>query len=276
MKKIDLDEHKKIQLEIMKIFADFCDKNGLRYYLAYGSLIGAIRHKGFIPWDDDIDIQMPRNDYNSLIAEFNNKCTVDYIRAVCPYDANSKHPIVKIQDTRTVKIEKGTWYDKDSYLGVAIDIFPLDGQPESNDEFKAWYAELMHIYRNYNYQNMSLLGGSWKRTLGLPVMKLIGGSKKCNLDKAATLHSRFKYEDCTFVGTTEDSVSTIADRHPKECFETAIKVPFEDSEFYAPVGYDIVLRDIYGDYMKLPPENQRVGHPIEKLYWKDEFSTEDI
>lgn len=271
MREIGLEEHKRLQLEILKVFADFCDKNSLKYFLAYGSLIGAIRHKGFIPWDDDIDVQMPREDYNKMIATFNEQCEVGYIRAVCPYDSNSRHPIVKIQDTRTVKIEKGTWYEAENYLGVAIDIFPLDGEPEDEAEYKEWYASLMQIYKNYNYQNMSISGRSWKRKLALPLMKMVSGSKKSNLDKAAEMHSKYKYDECNYIGTIECSINEINERHSKKCFEKSVKVPFEGYEFDAPVGYDEVLRDIYGDYMQLPPEDQRTGHRIDELYWKDEY-----
>lgn len=274
MRTIGIEEHKKIQLDILRVFADFCDENNLRYFLAYGSLIGAIRHKGFIPWDDDIDIQMPRADYNTFIEIFNNKRKVEYICAVCPYDSNSKHPIIKLQDERTVKIETGTKYKGNNYLGVAIDIFPLDGEPENDDEYKLWYGKLMKVYRKYNYKNMSLLGGSWKRKLALPIMKILAGSKKHNLDKAAKLHERYKYEDCRFVGTIECSISTITERHSKKCFAAAIRAPFEGYEFNIPVGYDRVLRDIYGDYMQFPPEDQRGGHRIDSLFWKEGYGEE--
>lgn len=125
MRNISFEEMKKVELEILSFFADFCETHNLRYFLAYGTLIGAIRHKGFIPWDDDVDIQMPREDYDILISLFNIGNDSPY-RLISPLEKQSCYTIVKIIDTRTIKIENGI---KNDPLGIDIDIFPLDGIP---------------------------------------------------------------------------------------------------------------------------------------------------
>ena len=130
MKEISFEESKKLELDILLAVADFCNKNNLTYFLAYGTLIGAIRHKGFIPWDDDIDIQMPREDYNKFIETFSH----ERYKTIAPGTPLSKHSFVKVIDTETVKIEAHKKYKK-GFLGVDIDIFPLDGTPSDENEY---------------------------------------------------------------------------------------------------------------------------------------------
>ena len=166
MKEISFEESKKIELDILLAVADFCDKHNLTYFLAYGTLIGAIRHKGFIPWDDDIDIQMPRADYDKLIATFEH----ENLKLVAPGTPMSKHSCVKIIDTRTVKKEPHLKY-KAGYLGIDIDVFPIDGAPSDEAEYNAWYDQLQKVYSRFVFSTQSFTMDSIKHNIKLAALK---------------------------------------------------------------------------------------------------------
>lgn len=144
MRLISFEEHKKIQLSILRDIDVFCQKNQIKYFLAFGTLLGAIRHKGFIPWDDDIDIAMPRPDYNKFILSFNGM--VDNLKVLAPeIDLDYYAPYANVYDTRTVLEEKGTSHLKFE-IGVKIDVFPIDGVPTN----KIVYCFVSSIMRFYN------------------------------------------------------------------------------------------------------------------------------
>ena len=130
--KLNKNEIKKIELEILKHFTNICDSYGLRYFLAGGTLLGAVRHKGFIPWDDDIDVFMPRPDYEIFIHLFEKINTSRYLKLSHPWDNQNETylhiPYLKIIDTRTIKYEKGC---NKSHGGLDIDVFPIDGLPKN-------------------------------------------------------------------------------------------------------------------------------------------------
>ena len=146
-KSVPVEEQKKIALDILLDIAEFCDEHGLRYFLAYGTLIGAVRHMGYIPWDDDIDIQMPREDYNKLVEIYNEQKKNERYELIDPYSKKSRHTFVNVVDTRTVKLEPNVEY-KFGYFGIDIDIFPLDGMPSDDVKYNEWHKALQKIYVN--------------------------------------------------------------------------------------------------------------------------------
>ena len=267
MRKIELEESKKVELEILKDVAGFCEAHGLKYFLAYGTLIGAVRHKGFIPWDDDIDIQMPRADYEKFLELYNKEKATDYYYAISPYDELAKHSFVKVIDTRTAKIEQGIKYDGDKYLGVDIDIFPLDGQPEDEEEYKKYYNKKMKVYRIFNAK---ICKYSWKGIIVRGWRKILAActTKEKLLKKIEKINAKYKYEDCAVVGSTDSLYNLIKDRMKKEYYREYVQLDFEDSKFRAPIDYHEVLTKIYGNYMQLPPVEKRITHHSNVVYWK--------
>lgn len=262
-------------LEILKKVHDFCLTNGIRYSLAYGTLIGAIRHKGFIPWDDDIDIIMPRPDYDrfcstfqveglSLLSEKNSDYYLNYCRV---FDT------VHTGSTTLLPIAK------DYTGGVWIDVFPADGVSDDKEEFvhnvnvikKNWMLQLRYRYSLATLRDIARTC-SFKDFLILLAIKLSGQGRK-QLDRNNDIIRRNAVR-LTFGSTSHWSQLAVLDDGARnyqllEDFEETIDAPFEGHTFKIMKGYDRVLRNIYGDYFQLPPENQRQPkHSHIKLYWK--------
>jgi lipopolysaccharide cholinephosphotransferase len=263
----DINEIKKIELNILVHFDEFCKQHGLRYFLAYGTLIGAIRHQGFIPWDDDIDVYMPRPDYNRLIAEYNKLNPNGRFRVVRPIEDLSPFSFVKFVDNHTVKIEGSCDYARGN-MGIDIDVFPLDGQPESEEEFKAWYNKLYKIYALHLRSSIETRS-TLKRRILVPLFRIAVGGRKRLLKKAARLHAKYPYENSKYVGSVECTANDMNDRYQKEWFSESTEVPFEDYTFPIPKGYDPILRKAFGNYMEPPPEEHRVSWHHARFYIQD-------
>lgn len=269
MKEIDTEELKQIQLEILLKIDEFCDKENIKYTLAYGTLIGAIRHKGYIPWDDDIDIAMPRPDYNRFINSFNGFC--DYLVVLAPeLDLDYYAPYANVYDIRTVLDEKRISH-RGVEIGVKIDVFPVDATPDDLSDYqRVVYKirrknELLEIKRtpffpvsNYkvfimrliNYLNSLFYNYSEIQKQIIDLVRIIP------FDKA-------KYVDTLSYPVYDDT------RVSRVFFENYIDVEFEHRRFKCIQNYDDYLHRIYGDYMKLPPIEKQVPHHGFKAYWKD-------
>lgn len=264
MQKLDINQIKKIELDILIAFADFCEENKLKYYLAYGTLLGAVRHKGFIPWDDDIDVLMPRPDYNRFIelTGYNpikqNLETRLYRNCKNP----NIYPFAKIIDTNTLVYEKGK--SRKNISGIWIDIFPLDGCPDSSEETRVQFEKYLKI-RNWQdlattnpfYIDQNIIKKMLKFIFFVPAAKLYGCKRICK--KIDELAQSYSYDKSQLVAdfTWGDSLDAIL---KKEDLEPALHLEFEGKLFNAPKSYDQYLTNLYGDYMTLPPENERIPH----------------
>lgn len=272
LRALSVEEHKKIQLDILKFVADFCEKKGLRYFLADGTLLGAVRHKGFIPWDDDIDIRMPRPDRNIMMRIFNAECGSERYRLISPGDKDAHHYCVKIVDTRTVKIESEQDYST-GFLGADIDVFTIDGSPDNEEDFLKWGREIRSYNKAYIYKKKPLYL-ALRATIGNYVKKRIRPSwswlfKPASYiaDKVNALSEKYVYGEgayVSFIGAGD------LFRVPYECYKDYVLMKFEDGEFRVPAGYDAVLTAQYGDYMKLPPIEKQITHHKNNVFWKDD------
>ena len=270
MKVIGFEENRKIQLELLVAFDEYCRKKGLVYFLGYGSLIGAIRHKGFIPWDDDIDLLMPRDDYEALISEFNRDIDNPYIRLISPIEDIAKHTIVKIIDNRTIKIEKGVKYKSEKeYLGIDLDVFPIDGQPDKDDEFIKWRKKLIKYYRAYSLMIMDYKELGHRSKIEKIWLTVLYRKKHKVLMKANALHQKYPYDESKYVGVCENMYVDDGDRVKKECYDYPVEHLFENRMINIPVGYECVLHNIYGDYMKLPPIEMQRTHHENNVFWRE-------
>lgn len=271
MEKMNLKEIQTISLDILKDVHDFCVKNGIRYSLAYGTLIGAIRHKGFIPWDEDVDLFMPRPDYERFCKSYQSPL----FKLISSYDENSY-----IAFSRVCEMDKTLVKDYVPWCtiptGVWIDIFPLDGAEDNKEEFDKRYAKANKywwlLYRNRGAKNIFSSEYSFKEIIKLLLKKILyfnGINLKKNLKKFNAVIQQYKFEECEHWGQLSCCDNGSNEYNLTSDFNELILVDFEQFKFYSLKNYDKVLRSEYGNYMQLPPEKDRKPkQTIMHFYWK--------
>lgn len=258
--KLSLEEIKIIELQILKEFASYCEENHLKYVLAYGTLLGAVRHGGFIPWDDDIDVLMPREDYEKFYKLLQVKPLNAQYKVVSWKDKTAIYPFFKIIDNNTEVIET---YIKNK-TGIWIDIFPVDKlcmNDRKNNKLFRRIDRMRSMHRKAIARPFVGMNLKKKilRTIGYPITLILNPYKIAN--KIDIMAQEFNKSDST--KGLVDFVWGINLRYlPKDLFEFEL-MEFEGIEFRVPKKYDEVLKMCYGDYMKLPPKEKRVGHTME-------------
>lgn len=261
-----LSELQKYELNVLKKFVKICEDNNLKYYITGGSLLGAIRHHGFIPWDDDIDVVMPRKDYEYLKANAHNLLTGNLY--LSNYDTPGHIWSPKIVDTSTHFYLNNSLKKKE--LGAWVDILILDGVPNPGIRrtiFKYYYlfARLMYQFSTFS-QSVNL-----HRKRSLFERLLIGFAKFSHIE--LILNSRI-------IGNFYDRVCSHYDINyseyvaplggvmrfkevvPKEWFGEGVVLQFEDMEVIGVTEWDKYLTYIYGDYMTPPPSDERNKHNV--------------
>ncbi len=263
MNELTVNDVKALQIDILKAVDEFCEANSIRYFLYYGTLLGAIRHKGYIPWDDDIDIAMPRADYAKFLATFD-----DGRYAVAAYQKDRRFPLTfaKVYDRETVLIEASSIkFD----IGVNIDIFPIDALPGDEAESDRFVARIERYKRMLDFKIVQLSRErSLVRNAALMVGKLLL-SPVCN----SSIVGRYiawsqKYDAAGTRYAMDLSFAKKERRFPVDAIGEVVRAPFEDSDFYIPKQYDLLLTKLYGNYMQLPPEDKRTSHHMFKAYRK--------
>lgn len=268
-----LKEIQNVSLNILKDVHAFCESHNIRYSLAYGTLLGAIRHKGFIPWDDDIDILIPRPDFDRFCREFKSSNGYElYI----PEDSKSYLTYTRVCDNEHTLVKTNRpWSRKPT--GVWIDVFPLDGLPSDETDFLNLVKSLRSIQkivgRLRTGRHLRLLDSMDFRNF---VFCLIKRFLYYKYDINSLIHQHIQmikghgYKGADFYGQLCVMDYPEKEHNPKEDFSYYIKVPFCDSEFYVMNGYDDILRRYYGNYMELPPESKRVPpqQANYKFFWK--------
>ena len=260
MKETDVKKLQYKMLEMLLFFDNFCKENNLKYYLCGGGLIGAIRHHGFIPWDDDIDLFMPREDYERLAFLWPQK--VDITKYMyCRTDKNHIYHDggASIRDVNTTEINKHSVND-DICHGIALEIMPIDGCPKSKIQRCAqlFYA---FIFSLFNVQRLPDNKGKLIRFLTAVAYKICKSPElRYRIWKNAERKmTQYSWQDCDEVTELIGSIKGMLLRHPKRDFEEVIYKNFEGYQIPVMAGYDRYLHLIWGDYMQLPPAEKRVA-----------------
>lgn len=248
------------QIEIFKYVADFCDKNNLRYSVAYGTLLGAVRHSGFIPWDDDLDICMPREDYNKFIELWQN--TPDYLLQNHDTNRDFTPGFTKIRKNNTAFVQQ-TDVGRSYHKGIFIDIFPYDRVPNNKIQKK---FQLLHAMfcQLFTRQHSPSDNGALLKICSDIILFFVPKSKyykmsQYHLKKICKYNSQ---KDLKYF-----SISSFVSMHkyyPSDIFDNLVKINFEGLEVNVFRDYHKMLTEFYGDYMKLPPESEQnwYHHPI--------------
>ncbi len=248
-----------LMFEMLCDIDDFCKKHNIRYLLSGGTCLGAVRHNGFIPWDDDSDIMMPRKDYMKFFKLFGKYYADKYGASCCEMDREWIRPSGRIWNKATSVIYKNV---EDREMGVFVDIFPIDGLPDGKLSRKIFYRKLMVLevlrsssirkafIKNEKYRTLKRFIGFFAKHLnprGLALrMNLIG--------------RKYDFDTCKLVGASMAGVHWDQETIVREGMASAAYLPFNGRKFPVPLYYDTYLSNLYGDYMTLPDEEHRETH----------------
>ena len=267
-RKLDLQEIHKYEVDLLKIFVEISEENNLKYYLAGGSLLGAIRHKGFIPWDDDIDILMPRPDYMKFQEiDIKKYCPKNVKRA--SYElGNLNYPFCKLFNM-DIHIDKEYIFDS-TETNLWIDILPMDALPNDEKKINRIFKKSLLARRILKLQKAVLGKGTSKFKIILkyilkPIVALIGMERVLKYINKLAL--KYDYDQADLIG------GIVMGYGPQETMQKSEYIPIEKVEFEgmivnAPKCWDYYLKSLFGNYMVLPPEDKRQVHIM--TMWIDE------
>lgn len=261
------EEVHKVLAKMLKDFAEFCEQNKLRYYLVGGTLLGAVRHKGFIPWDDDIDVGMPRPDYERFLDLVKHNPISDDYKVISSREGTLPMPFAELVNVKT-RLERPTSTyiaEGSQQLYLFLDIFPQDGWPED-------IAKAKRLFKKADWKRFLILESRAKLGMGTSfvrkVMKtpfilwgrMLGTNRICmDLDK---IGKKYDYDSSKYVGAVTNGVYGVGERCLREEVVAFASVEFEGETYNAPGCWDSYLHGIFGDYMKLPPKDKQISHSL--------------
>ena len=267
-KQISKEQQKKIQLDVLKNIDEFCKENNIKYSLAFGTLLGAVRHQGYIPWDDDIDIMMTRDNYERFRSLYNS----------------NRYPLIDLKSDKSHPVSMGKVYDSETYFyyrgnikrkyGLFVDVFPFDVVPEQLDIRENWlklikrYA-FFNQYKNNTFSFCLKQKNIYRIILGCFVKIFFSSAHIHN--QLEELYSKFKNVESAYYGVPAVMVmkkSYSNKLFPKYLFDEYITLGFEGVKYPCISRYDEFLRIFYGNYLELPPKEKRIGKHGIKAFFK--------
>lgn len=271
LKRIDLIEYKELIKEMLNDFHLLCMKNQLKYFVAYGTLIGAVRHNGFIPWDDDVDVCMPREDYEKLIKIMDEHNEKYYM--LTPFNSRYYFNNFSRFCSRKGKLDlKGVVYIDN--LGPFIDVIPLDRVPDNQLERSVYYKRVREYFESIRYSLPSRYyrelswKGRVKMHMNIPkkiINKYFVGLEKLKEQREKYI-TQYNSENTGILCGSFDRQSDKLLIFENE-IEQLVVHKFEDINILIPAEYDAILTRTYGDYMKYPPVELQVAHHHFIPYW---------
>lgn len=266
MKELSLEEIKVIELDILKMFHNFCEANNIRYFIAYGTLLGAIRYKGFIPWDDDVDVLVPREDYDRLITLFQDND--QYCLFAFEKNRKYRYPFAKLCNVKTRLVEN-VYPNNGVDLGLNIDIFPLDTWDNDLEEAKREAKRIKKDVARLGYTKLDkpltsnpVKFFAW--SIRIALCKLRGSTYY--IKKIIGQSNKPEQKGSRYVGAKVWPIYGERGIISAEAFADTVEIEFEGEKFPAPAGYDTYLTCLYGDYLPEPPVEKRKTHHSFKAY----------
>ncbi len=271
-----------VQIDLYFVFADICKRHDLKFFMFFGGLLGAVRHNGFIPWDDDLDVAMPRGDYEEFIKIAPQELVYPYFLRTPFTDPQCLYPIIDLVNSETTFIPK-LFRRKNFNKGVPLDIFPIDycDPNKVEEERKEILTYFLHCT---NFMKRGCKGLNERQKKDLITYYTDDPYASYNKLHAIGANPAYKGSDFVYI------CNAIPNNHkasnliwPSSCFEKSISHPFETFEVEIPIGYDIILKTLFGDYMAFPPVNERGAKnnqiffdPDKPYSYYDAMSDEDL
>ena len=262
----NIDLLHQVDLDIVKELVAICEKHGLSYYMLGGTMLGAVRHRGFIPWDDDVDIGIPRDDYEKFLMVAQKELSSHLKLVNYRTDPEYQYYITRILDTET-KVEEVRINNKNRYTHASIDVFPIDGTPNNVIMRSVYYFRVLY--------HRALMSLCYKDSIDrerhrgkiemvflwvmerLPIEKITTPYKQ--KEKIDTLLRKQKIQGAKYIGNIMGAYR-IKEIVPAEFYGKGKMYPFEDIELRGMELADEYLKYTYGNYMQLPPEDKRKTH----------------
>ena len=273
---LSLDDIHDIEFDLLIKIKKICEKIGVKYYLAYGTLLGAARHQSFIPWDDDVDIWMLRDDYNKFFEYLKIHSQELYPLSFCSRAETKNYPygINRVTDMRYKYVDVETHYEAD--YGVFVDVYPLDKAGNTKDEYDRMYknVEKLNFLWSTYIQAESYSGNRIKAV----VKHLINRALHILVPDETVFYERIESKIKKILLKAPEQSSRLGvvvwwayiHSYDKAHFEGSTSLLINGESFNAPQNYKEILETIYGDYMKLPPVEKRVSHHGYRIYKREQ------
>lgn len=250
------------QLEILKIIDDFCRENDIKYSLYAGSLLGAVRHQGFIPWDDDLDICMERSEYDKFIKEWMTIAPKGYILQNKDIDPEFTQSFTKIRKDHTTFLQSDDKKGK-YHTGIFVDVFPIDRMPNGKFARKLFKFRCM-LYQLFTREFVPSRAGKFSKMVTSILLKCTSKNSRKKL-RSELLKQITRNNDNRSLNTAAiETMASLKTCFPSDMLDAYVFLKFEDGEFMCFKDWDEHLKCKFGDYMKLPPEEERAWkhHPL--------------
>lgn len=247
-----------LQHEILNIFKsikEIFERNGIDYFAIGGTCIGAVRHNGFIPWDDDLDIAVPIEQFDNMLNVLKKELPSELALYTCHNRKHYRYIFVKVINTKTTFIEKSELEYQDAYKGVFVDIMPLGGVQLT----KSFYWKIKKNWALNVCKRVFEPSSSILRRIVNGLIYCLPVKYNHFSNKYFRFLSKYSFADSLYVGYVW--YPYIKDlTFEKKWFSSFVEIPFEDTSIRCPIGYDEYLKKQFGDYMRMPPEKERIGH----------------